>query len=515
MISFTLRSLRGVVTRLSPGTYNYSPLNLNTNSNSDSPSTGEASAAAATVSPSLSARISAILFFLLPSFVQRSLRPHSFKPRRLYPTSWLDGLRGVASLIVFFCHYTEGNLGSYIQPYGIRDENDKVPSSPLQLPFVRVVYSGRPMVHIFFIISGFVLSHKSLKLLRRREYDNLHKTLASSIFRRAFRLFLPTTASTFIIMILIRTRWMGTPLPTFWEQLVDWYNAVWRITYSWNWDITQALPYDIHLWTIPIEMSHSMLLFVTLTGLSRLKTYVRLVVLFAIMIYCLKCGHWAAFEFLAGMGIAEIGMIQEARSQRETEPYNKESEPSDLEIAEPSKPRTAKSSATRLFQIFLIFNLIFALFTAGWPNVNADKTPGIATLRSITMEPFFGIGGDLISFAWFALGAVQVVVALQQIQFLQNIFTTPVAQYLADISYALYLCHGPVLDVFAHRWMPNIWSLVGGPENAGMWGRMFVWFMGILALGVPTIWSSDVFWRTIDVKSVEFARWFESVCVRD
>jgi peptidoglycan/LPS O-acetylase OafA/YrhL len=478
--------------------------------------------------PTFVARLSALLFFLLPSFVQRRLRPNSVKPQRLYSTSWLDGLRGVASLLVFFCHFTEGNAAWFIHAYGVRDENDAVASSPLQLPFVRIIYSGRPMVHIFFVISGFVLSHKPLKLLRKQDYNNLHKTLASSVFRRGFRLFLPTTASTFIIMILIRLGLMGQPLPTLWEQLRDWLDAVWRITFSWNWDITQFLPYDIHLWTIPIEMSHSMLLFITLTGLSRMKTYLRLAALFGIMIYCLKCGHWAAFEFLGGMGIAEVGMIQEKRKERAVAAeQEKEAALEDIEAMNGGSAsnsdkevgsdaaKSPTSAAKRAFQVFLVVNLVFALFVAGWPNNDAPITPGISVLWRNTMEPFKGMGGDLVSFPWYALGSMQIVVALQQIKPLQNLFITPVAQYLANISYALYLCHGPILDLLAHRWMPYILAIVGGAENAGMWGRIFVWLAGIVVLGIPTMWASDVFWRTVDMKSVEAARWLESICVRD
>ncbi|GKT52128.1 uncharacterized protein ColSpa_12309 [Colletotrichum spaethianum] len=511
MISLAVRSIRGAVARLSSTSYPYSPLS-DANSHSEPASPGGSNPVPHP--QSFLARLTAILFFLLPSFVQRRLRPNDFKHRRLYPTSWLDGLRGVASLIVFFCHFTEKHVGWYTaRAYGIDDENDHVAPSPLQLPFLRVIYSGRPMVHIFFVISGFVLSLKSLKQARKQDYDGLHRTLSSSIFRRGFRLFLPTTASTFMIMLMIRLGWTGSPLPTLWEQLVDWKNAVWRITFSWQWDITQILPYDMHLWTIPIEFSHSLLLFVVLTGVSRMKTYLRLASVFAIMIYCLKCGHWAGFEFLGGMGLAEIGLIQEARRERAmAATHNKEASDMEASVASDSSSSTM---ATRIFKAFLVGNLIFALFVAGWPNQKADITPGMSPLWHNTMEPFFTMGGDLVSFPWYALGAMQIVATLQQIKMLQNIFVTPLAQYLADISYALYLVHGPVLDVFSHRCMPYIWALVGGRDEAGMLGRLVAWAIGVVALGVPVVWGSDVFWRTIDVKSVELARWIEGRCARD
>ncbi|KAK6212196.1 acyltransferase [Colletotrichum tabaci] len=514
MISIAVRSIRGAIARFSPpASFPYSPL-ADANSHSEPPSPGGSGSGSQSKSKSIFARLLALLFFLLPSFVQRRLRPNDFKHRRIYPTSWLDGLRGVASLIVFFCHFTEKHAAWFTaRAYGIPDENDNVASSPLQLPFVRVIYSGRPMVHIFFVISGFVLSLKSLKQARKRDYDGLHRTLSSSVFRRGFRLFLPTTASTFIIMVMIRLGWTGSPLPTLWEQLVDWKNAVWRITFSWQWDITQILPYDVHLWTIPIEFSNSLLLFIVLTGLSRMKTYLRLASVLAIMVYCLKCGHWAAFEFLGGMGLAEIGLIQEARHERVTSAIQ-DKEASDME-ASVAPDSTSTSMVTRLFKAFLVGNLIFALFVAGWPNQKADITPGMSPLWHNTMEPFFTMGGDLVSFPWYALGAMQIVTALQQIKMLQNIFVTPLAQYLADISYALYLVHGPVLDVFSHRWMPVAWSLVGGSNEAGVLGRVVAWVVGVVALLVPVVWASDVFWRTIDVKSVELAHWIEARCIRD
>ncbi|KAK2054777.1 acyltransferase [Colletotrichum caudatum] len=511
MISLAVRSIRGAVARLSPTSYHYSSLS-ESNAHSEPASPGGSTPVPG--SKPFLARLTAILFFLLPSFVQRRLRPNDFKPRRLYPTSWLDGLRGVASFIVFFCHFTEKHVPWYTaRSYGNPDENDHAASSPLQLPFLRVIYSGRPMVHIFFVISGFVLSLKSLKQARKHDYDGLHRTLSSSVFRRGFRLFLPTTASTFIIMLMIRLGWTGEPLPTLWDQLVDWKNAVWRITFSWQWDITQFLPYDTHLWTIPIEYSHSLLLFVVLTGLSRMKTYLRLLSVFAIMIYCLKCGHWAGFEFLGGMGLAEIGLIQEARRERAAAAVH-DKEASDMEASD-TADSPSSSILTRLFKTFLIGNLIFALFIAGWPNQNADTTLGFAPLWHNTMEPFFTMGGDLVSFPWYALGAMQVVATLQQIKMLQDMFVTPLAQYLADISYALYLVHGPVLDVLSHRSMPFVWALVGGQEEAGMLGRLIAWIIGALLMGVPVVWGSDIFWRTVDVKSVELARWIEGRCTHD
>lgn len=77
---------------------------------------------------------------LIPSPIQRNLAPHLSKPR-LHRTSYLDGLRGLASFIVFAHHYTCEYVYPYVAYYGVSAEN--VPSSPLQLSFIRVVYAGQ------------------------------------------------------------------------------------------------------------------------------------------------------------------------------------------------------------------------------------------------------------------------------------------------------------------------------------------------------------------------------------
>lgn len=62
---------------------------------------------------------------LVPSFVQQQLRLTCAKPLRIHPTAYLDGLRGVASFIVFMGHYTEENLGWYTEAYGLYEDGGK------------------------------------------------------------------------------------------------------------------------------------------------------------------------------------------------------------------------------------------------------------------------------------------------------------------------------------------------------------------------------------------------------
>ena len=67
-----------------------------------------------------------------------------------------------------------------------------------KLPFLLWIAPGRAFfsVGIFFVTSGFVCSIKSIRQARACNQTDARSTVASSIVRRVFRLFLPATAAT-------------------------------------------------------------------------------------------------------------------------------------------------------------------------------------------------------------------------------------------------------------------------------------------------------------------------------
>lgn len=151
-----------------------------------------------------------MLVALVPSFLWTRR-----KERKLYATSYLDGLRGVAALFVVFHHYALNFTASSQDGW-----HSGEPASHdwfFLFPLVRVIHSGRFMVIIFFIISGYVLSLQGLKLARSGETEKLLDSLASSVFRRWIRLHLPVIASTFIAFLLARGA-VWTLLPGDWDH---------------------------------------------------------------------------------------------------------------------------------------------------------------------------------------------------------------------------------------------------------------------------------------------------------
>jgi peptidoglycan/LPS O-acetylase OafA/YrhL len=443
-----------------------------------------------------------VAFGLLPSFVQQKIRPGLTKTQRLHATSYLDGLRGVASFVVFMGHYTEENLGWYTEPYGLYEDGAR--SSPLQLPFVRAIYSARPMVHIFFIISGYVLSYKPLKQIHAQQYSALTTTLSSSVFRRALRLFLPSFVTLFIMAIALYCGFSDSRYAeahfSLYSQLTHVWNICLRLLCA-SWAINDIdypqPPYNPALWTIPVEFAQSLLLFVTILGLSRCITNVRLLLLAGIAAFCFYSGELYTVEFLGGMFIAEITILQDGSWMTPS------ASPTILPkytLKEKAKPECGSTIKQKIIQAFWMANVVSGLFIASWTNNHIEEVWGLRFLNAHTPEPYEG------QRVWFCLGAFQIVAAFTQLKCLQDIFTTPVAIYLGNISYALYLTHNLCLTILEPRMVPWLNHLFG---KTTLWGRHFSW-LGGLVLFLPIIISvADLFWRLIDTPSVKFARWLE------
>ena len=431
---------------------------------------------------------------------------------------------GIASFIVFVHHYTNW-VPPYLAYYGV--DTEKRPSSLVQLPFVRVIYSGRPMVHVFFVISGFVLSKKPLQLARAHKYDDLHKTLSSSVFRRAMRLYLPAAFSTFLMFLFIRLGWVGHPMDGgFLVQMADWAGAVFDITKPWQWDVIQHLRYDGHTWTLPIEMIMSMLLFVTITGLSRCKVPIRFGMMLMIMLYCFRNARWAAVEFLGGACIAEVDLIQDEHASRtastratalgEDQNVDQTSLAGVASASAPERPKSTRLLST-LCTIFWWLQLTIALWISGWPNKDPEKAPGLDWLVKHSPEPYSSIGDDpwvdSRAAPWYILASLQIVFASQQLTPLQRFLNTGPIQYLASISFALYLMHGPVFESLGPKIMNPLLHSVTGMDEAGVWELFYVWIVGVFAMGIPCLWAADLFWRFVDRPCVDFARWVERKCL--
>lgn len=60
------------------------------------------------------------------------------------------------------------------------------------------------MVAVFFIISGFVLTHRSLQTIRTKQHKDLAQQVSSSALRRLVRIWTPVIIVSFLTLVLAR-----------------------------------------------------------------------------------------------------------------------------------------------------------------------------------------------------------------------------------------------------------------------------------------------------------------------
>lgn len=109
--------------------------------------------------------------------------------------SFWQGLRGIASFLVVIHHCTWAFAPEYRFPANSRHHRPYI----FQLPFLRiVVIGGNFCVALFFFLSGYVCSLKSLRLARDGNKEAAKLVAGSSIVRRVVRLAVPATAATLV-----------------------------------------------------------------------------------------------------------------------------------------------------------------------------------------------------------------------------------------------------------------------------------------------------------------------------
>ncbi|KAK8252748.1 acyltransferase [Phyllosticta capitalensis] len=475
---------------------------------------------------------------VLPSF----LLPHAESPAgHATGLATLDGVRGFACFFVFNFHFLFTYTPTSYRGYGV-DPTGETNLWLHQLPFVRLLYAGRAMVTVFFVLSGYVLSRKPLMAIRSKQYDSMLQGLSSSVFRRGLRLFIPTVISTFMVFIALRmdlfkkaTRiaYDGVTLsfvehhpiwfPTLWEQWWHYVNFVRNYIDFTRWEEWYNL-YDPHVWTIPLEFRASMVLFLTLVCLARAKTFWRLSLIAALIVFCNRWNRFEIVLFLSGTLIAEVDLITRAwEAPAGTPPPALPSNSAEAE----SVTWFERWSRERVYMNMVIF--VAGLYALSFPDEFGAYTPGFMYLATWIPENF---RNSLVYYRfWHSIGAILAMYAINNTPVLRRPFQTPFAQYLGKISYAFYLVHGPILHSLGYIVMRWLWGMAGRyieeevipppdrpdetikvTDSGEVGPHMFAFclFLGWAIVLPISIWAADLFWRFIDVPCVKFARWVEN-----
>jgi peptidoglycan/LPS O-acetylase OafA/YrhL len=198
----------------------------------------------------------------------------------------LDGLRGIAALMVFAHHCI---AAFWLPVYYTKD------ADPLLL-----LANGHFAVHIFFLMSGFVLS---LAFVRNPQLP----ILVSSAARRYFRLAIPSIASVLFAYGLMA---LGFAYVQDCARVVEhnqWLAPNWNCVPTLHRALKEGLWYSCFggefrynpvLWTMTFEFHGSLLLFGVLALTSGIKN--RWLALLAIACFCVTYHRWPDAEFIVG-----------------------------------------------------------------------------------------------------------------------------------------------------------------------------------------------------------------------
>lgn len=103
-------------------------------------------------------------------------------------------------------------------------------------------------------MSGYVLSYRSLQLIHLGDHVKLGESIASALFRRWLRLFIPVACVTFIYMASLHLGVVTEVerLPTFREELWRWYKEFRDYSFVFDTSGRIGTTYSFHIWSIPV-----------------------------------------------------------------------------------------------------------------------------------------------------------------------------------------------------------------------------------------------------------------------
>jgi peptidoglycan/LPS O-acetylase OafA/YrhL len=317
--------------------------------------------------------------------------------------TYLDGLRGVAAVNVMLMHFfivlVPAMIYSDRMPSHLGNLEQIFSSTPLGL-----IGAGNFSVCIFFVLSGYVLTHKYFKTKDR-------SIIISGAVRRYIRLFVPVLAATILSFLLTSTGVFHYYLETVMISGNNNYANYWTFTPELVEAVEQAAwgtffrgddTYNPVLWTMTVEFYGSMLVFAMALLFGSLR--IRWTFYFAAAVLFFNTYYLA---FIIGMGLADT--------------FN-------------GKTPVFKTSNKMILSTLLVSGLFLGSYPVG-------------TVTSTSLYGFLDNGlFQTPKFGYHILGAGMVMYVLLNSRWLQNIFSSPVPAFLGKISYSLYLIHFLVIS---------------------------------------------------------------------
>ncbi|KAL6252993.1 hypothetical protein RBB50_000712 [Rhinocladiella similis] len=436
------------------------------------------------------------IFLALLQQLWTATRPAILSPhgkRKLHPTSWLDGVRGLAAFFVFLSHGIDVRWAIYRGGWTHG-------GFFLRMPIFRIFYSGPGMVSVFFIVSGYAISYKPLLLARAREHSKVFDCLVSSTFRRGIRLYFPCAAFVVIGALIKYCHLEYRPkktdpraeslLSTIWWMVQVVVPGMNPLTLDRRWMNSPFKDFEPVMWTIPVEFRGSVCVFVLILVVAKASRAMRLGALIASLTYLTCVGQWDIFLFVMGTLACEI-------HHRRQLPRHDEHE---------TRSANVVSRVVRAIGVLLALLPITFLLSQPetmWKNGDVWVYDWLAERTPAAWQKNMEAGS-----IWRVIAATSLIFLVEYSMILQKFFVSRPIQYLGDVSFMLYLLHPWLLSTIGKRLVHVIFPLT---DKLG-WG-MISESLGVLILLVcfmPILfWGSEIATKFIDRTGVDFARWAE------
>ncbi|KAH8650114.1 acyltransferase family-domain-containing protein [Xylariales sp. PMI_506] len=422
---------------------------------------------------------------LLPWFLTAPLGKTDRELPKVTSTSYLNGIRGVASFIVLTYHIATNADVGLLNPYGFGEPDQN--RALIQLPPLRLIYAGSSMVCVFFVLSGFVLTYSPQRKMSANPgalSGELFSSLSSSIFRRAIRLFVP------MVSLVILTPIAISVYPSF--QNLDWggdgYLAlVWRFLQGlfnlmdpFIWTIVQPPGLD-HCWTLALEFRGSMVVYILCMATAQFRPFVRIAITGAVGSLAMYWGRWELFLFAFGMVLAALRF-----------------DPLLPHFASylPKRIRSLRMPPpTRFVPAVLLF--IVSIFFLCWPEFGDGNLQPWATMI-LLFRPEGRSSIRYITFMMGSIGASMCLLSIESLPWIQRQFERKPMLYLGEISYSFYLLHWLVFHGIGKRVQLYLVEL----------GISYVTtvLLGSTTTLVILIILADYHWRLVDESCVKLGK---------
>jgi peptidoglycan/LPS O-acetylase OafA/YrhL len=304
----------------------------------------------------------------------------------------LDGLRGIAALVVVACHVlsTLPGIGSVFsdRSLGLSSAATWAVFSPLH-----VLWNGTPAVHLFFVLSGFVLVLPFSRPGGTRSWPAYYA-------KRLLRLYLPAWASLVVAVALIAViPRSASPLQSSWADIYVIDPTVGQV-FKDALLLLNASTINTPLWSLKWEVAFSLLLPAYVFFALRWRRFWQAKICLAFLLTVV--GAVQNLEWLSFLPIFAIGAVLGVERER---------------------IRELTRSWPRVAWLFVA--------AAGLLLANAEWLSREQPVDSV--EAFVTVGATLIVLLFVGCGSAK------------RFGDTVVAQWLGRVSFSLYLVHLPII----------------------------------------------------------------------